>query len=98
MRNGRNGTSPLMTVAQVAGYLNCHYRTVYRILKKEESPGFRLGGSCRMSRKSLDEFLREESTQPKSLSSVLNEAPSMLRPNQQTTRTETLTRTRPVSD
>ena len=98
MRNGRNGTSPLMTVAQIAGYLNCRYQTVYRLLKKGESPAFRLGGSWRMSRKSLDEFLREESTQPKSLSGVLSEAPPMLRPNQQTTRTETLTRTQPVSD
>ena len=64
MQNRRNGTGPLVTVAQVARYLNCHYQTVYRILKKGELPGFRLGGSWRMSRAIHDQFLREESTQP----------------------------------
>jgi excisionase family DNA binding protein len=75
-----------MTVAQVARNLNCHYRTVYRLLKKGELPGFRLGGSWRMSREIRDQLLREESTQPKFLSGVLREAPPMFRSDQQTAR------------
>jgi excisionase family DNA binding protein len=37
--------SETMTVREVAQYLNCHFFTVYRLIRQSALPGFRLGGA-----------------------------------------------------
>ena len=36
--------SEMMTVREVAQYLHCHFFTVYRLIRQNALPGFRLGG------------------------------------------------------
>jgi excisionase family DNA binding protein len=47
----------VMTVRDLARYLNCHQGTVYRLLKQRDLPAFRLGGSWRFRREQIDEWI-----------------------------------------
>jgi excisionase family DNA binding protein len=47
----------VMTIAEVADYLNCHYGTVYRLVRGGELPAFRLGGSWRFLRSDLEQWI-----------------------------------------
>jgi excisionase family DNA binding protein len=47
----------VMTIAEVAEYLNCHYGTVYRLVRGGELPAFRLGGSWRFLRSDLEQWI-----------------------------------------
>jgi excisionase family DNA binding protein len=49
--------SKVMTIAEVADYLNCHYGTVYRLVRGGELPAFRLGGSWRFLRSDLEQWI-----------------------------------------
>ncbi len=49
--------SKVMTIAEVADYLNCHYGTVYRLVRGRELPAFRLGGSWRFLRSDLEQWI-----------------------------------------
>ncbi len=50
----------VMTVQELAGYLNCHPSTVYRLLKEEELPCFRLGGDWRFLRSEIDRWIASQ--------------------------------------
>mgnify|MGYP005844893255 CR=1 FL=1 len=43
-----------MTVRDVAGYLNVDEKTVYRLAKRGELPGFKVAGAWRFKRSDLD--------------------------------------------
>jgi excisionase family DNA binding protein len=46
-----------MTVAALAHYLHCHPGTIYRLLKRKQLPGFRLGGDWRFFRADIDVWI-----------------------------------------
>jgi excisionase family DNA binding protein len=48
---------PAMTVRDVAGYLNVDEKTVYRLAKRGELPGFKVAGSGRFKRSDLDGWI-----------------------------------------
>jgi len=60
----RTGTvmqpEPAMTVRDVAGYLNVDEKTVYRLAKRGELPGFKVAGSWRFKRTDLDAWIDQQ--------------------------------------
>ncbi len=53
--SSRDMTTEIATVKDLAKYLHCHQSTVYRLAKRGEIPGFRLGGGWRFK---IDEVNR----------------------------------------
>jgi len=51
----RDMTTEIATVKDLAQYFHCHQSTVYRLVKRGEIPGFRLGGGWRFK---IDEVNR----------------------------------------
>ncbi|MBM4330266.1 MAG: helix-turn-helix domain-containing protein [Deltaproteobacteria bacterium] len=47
----------IMTPQEAAEYLSIHVRTIYRLVKKGEIPGRKVGGSWRFKKDALDEWL-----------------------------------------
>jgi excisionase family DNA binding protein len=47
----------LLTTAEVAGMFRVHPTTIYRLLRRGEFPGFRIGDSWRISLESLELWL-----------------------------------------
>ena len=50
-------TKEIMTVRDLAKYLNLHMVTIYRLLRKNSIPGTRVGGSWRFYKKNIDKFI-----------------------------------------
>jgi excisionase family DNA binding protein len=46
----------VMTVMEVAEYLHVHPSTIYRLLRKQEIPAFRVGSDWRFNRESIDSW------------------------------------------
>ncbi|HEX2581779.1 MAG TPA: helix-turn-helix domain-containing protein [Dongiaceae bacterium] len=46
-----------MTVRDVAGYLNVDEKTVYRLAKRGELPGFKVAGAWRFKRSDLNVWI-----------------------------------------
>jgi excisionase family DNA binding protein len=46
----------ILTVNELADYLKIHRTTVYRLLKKHQLPGFRVGADWRFNRENIDEW------------------------------------------
>jgi excisionase family DNA binding protein len=57
--DSRNATMPeqAMTVRDVALYLNVDDKTVYRLAKRGELPGFKVAGAWRFKRSDLDSWI-----------------------------------------
>jgi excisionase family DNA binding protein len=51
--------SGILTVGELADYLHVHRATIYRLLKRNEIPGFRVGADWRFRREQIDAW-REE--------------------------------------
>jgi excisionase family DNA binding protein len=49
--------SQIMTPKEAAGYLGLHPITIYRLVKKGELPGFKVGGQWRFKKDLLDEWI-----------------------------------------
>jgi excisionase family DNA binding protein len=47
----------VLTLDEVAQYLRVHQSTVYRLLKKKELPGFKMGSDWRFNIESIDHWL-----------------------------------------
>jgi excisionase family DNA binding protein len=47
----------ILTPREAAEYLSIHVRTIYRLAKKMEIPGRKVGGSWRFKKEALDEWL-----------------------------------------
>jgi excisionase family DNA binding protein len=47
----------IMTPSEVAEYLSVHVRTIYRLAKKGEIPGRKVGGRWRFKKDVLDKWL-----------------------------------------
>ena len=50
----------IMTVREVADYLNCHYSTIYRLLGNGAIPAFRLGADWRFRRADIEQWIKEQ--------------------------------------
>lgn len=57
-----------MTVREVASYLNVDEKTVYRLAKRGDLPGFKVAGAWRFKRSDLDSWidLQKKALQTKS--------------------------------
>jgi excisionase family DNA binding protein len=55
--------TPLMTVEEVAEYLNLHPLTVRRLARENKIPFFKLGRQWRAKRELLDEWIEQKSMQ-----------------------------------
>jgi excisionase family DNA binding protein len=51
-------TREIVTVKDLAKYLHCHQSTIYRLVKRGEIPGFRLGGGWRFKIDEIDRWCR----------------------------------------
>lgn len=49
-----------MTVQDVAAYLNVDPKTVYRMVKRGDLPGFKVGGSWRFQKEDLDAWIAKQ--------------------------------------
>jgi len=52
--------SAIMTPKEAASYLGLHLITVYRLIKKKELPGFKIGGQWRFKKDLLDEWISKK--------------------------------------
>jgi excisionase family DNA binding protein len=55
------GAGEIMTMQEVADYLNCHYATVYRLVHQGVFPIFRLGSDYRLRRVDIDRWIESRS-------------------------------------
>lgn len=49
--------SPAMTVREVAGYLRVDEKTVYRLAKRGDLPGFKVAGTWRFRKSDIDGWI-----------------------------------------
>jgi excisionase family DNA binding protein len=49
----------VMTLEEVAAYLRVHQSTVYRLLKAQSIPAFKLGSDWRFSQESIDKWIAQ---------------------------------------
>jgi excisionase family DNA binding protein len=49
----------VMTVEEVADYLQVHTSTIYRLLKRHEIPAFKLGSDWRFKQESIDRWISQ---------------------------------------
>ena len=52
----------VLKVAELAEYLRVHPATVYRLLRRKQLPGFRVGGEWRFSLDEIDRWCGERNT------------------------------------
>jgi excisionase family DNA binding protein len=50
----------IMTVSEVAAYLHVHPTTVYKMMKRKELPGFRIGSDWRFNRADILGWIKEK--------------------------------------
>ncbi len=53
-------TEDILTIREVADYLKIAERTVYRLAKEGRIPAFKVGGSWRLRRDDLDQWIRSQ--------------------------------------
>lgn len=56
-RQTSTGEAEILTIKQVAGYLQVTERTIYRLAAAEGIPAFKVGGSWRFRRGDLDQWI-----------------------------------------
>ena len=49
----------VMTVRELAGYLQVHVSTIYRLLKRSDFPRFKIGSDWRFLKSQVDEWMIE---------------------------------------
>jgi excisionase family DNA binding protein len=55
-------SSELLTIQEVARYLNVNRFTVYRLIRQKKIPAFKVGGQWRFKQEMIDAWLAEHST------------------------------------
>ncbi len=57
----KSNTQPLvLTVRELAGYLRIHQGTVYRLLRQQKLPAFRVGSDWRFNREEIERWMIHE--------------------------------------
>jgi excisionase family DNA binding protein len=54
-----------MTLQDVADYLNCHYTTVYRLVRQSGLPVFHVGSDYRVRRADLEKWIARQHVRPR---------------------------------
>ena len=49
--------SAVMTILQLAKYMDCHYVTAYRLAQRGQIPGFKVGGRWRFLKSDVDRWI-----------------------------------------
>jgi len=49
-----------MTIAELAAYLRCNKSTIYRLIKTEKLPAFRIGSDWRFKRELIEKWMEEQ--------------------------------------
>ena len=52
----------VMTVNELSDYLRVHRSTIYRLLKKGEIPGFKIGSDWRFNVEAIDQWRLQQGT------------------------------------
>lgn len=52
-------TNQVLTVRQLADYLHCHTSTIYRLLRENGLPGFKLGKSYRFVLSDIESWVHD---------------------------------------
>lgn len=52
--------SSALTVREVAGYLNVDEKTIYRLAKRGELPGFKVAGTWRFKKGDIDQWIERQ--------------------------------------
>jgi excisionase family DNA binding protein len=52
----------IITMSELAAYLNCHEATIRRLLQKGDIPGFKLGSDWRFNLRSIEEWRKRRMT------------------------------------
>jgi len=60
----KNAVSAMLTVTEVAEYLKISRSMIYRLLKRGELPGFKIGGDWRFNAEEIDRWLEERKIGP----------------------------------
>lgn len=55
--------SRIITVRELAAYLRVHPTTVYRLVRQEKLPSFRVGSDWRFDREAIERWMSEKQTQ-----------------------------------
>lgn len=50
-----------MTIAELAAYLRCNKSTIYRLIKTEKLPAFRIGSDWRFKRELIERWTEKRS-------------------------------------
>lgn len=53
----------ILTIKEVAGYLKVNERTVYRLAVSGDIPAFKVGGSWRFRKETLEQWIEQQSNQ-----------------------------------
>ncbi len=57
----KSNTPPhVLTVRELAGYLRIHQATVYRLLREQKLPAFRVGSDWRFNREEIERWMIHE--------------------------------------
>jgi excisionase family DNA binding protein len=59
MADPRYNLPPVMTVRELSAYLRVHPSTIYKLLRKGELPGFRIGTDWRFNAEVIDRWCSE---------------------------------------
>jgi excisionase family DNA binding protein len=59
MRFPGKSSTAILTVSEVSGYLRIHPTTLYRLLRKRQLPGFKIGNDWRISAEAMNRWIKE---------------------------------------
>ena len=65
MKNNQHALERLLTVEQVAEYLNVDKFTVYRLLAQRKLPGFKVGNQWRFKLEIIEAWLMKNAKKPR---------------------------------
>ena len=58
----------VITVGELAEYLHVHRSTLYRLLKKQQLPGFKIGSDWRFNVEAIDQWRLQRGATPHEMS------------------------------
>ncbi len=58
----------VITIGELAEYLRVHRSTIYRLLKKGQLPGFKIGSDWRFNIEAIDQWRMQQSPAPNEIS------------------------------
>jgi excisionase family DNA binding protein len=57
-----SGDMKVLTISGLANYLHIHRSTIYRLLKRGELPGFKIGSDWRFNIEAIDQWRLQQGT------------------------------------